>query len=76
MFEFIFNEVAVLKACNFIQQRFQHKCFPVNTAKSLRTTFFKEHPGGCFGINPLMPGVHKRPHIPTRMVTHTYYPVD
>ena len=32
-----------LKACNFIEKRLQHRCFPVNTAKFLRTAFFIEH---------------------------------
>ena len=27
------------KACNFIKIRLQHKCFPVNIGKFLRTTF-------------------------------------
>ena len=31
-----------LKACNFIKKRLQHKCFPVNIVKFLRT-FLIEH---------------------------------
>ena len=31
-----------LKACNFIKKR--RKCFPVNTAKFLRATFFNRAP--------------------------------
>ena len=38
--ESLSNKVTGLKACNFIQQRLQHKCFPVNTAKYLRRAFF------------------------------------
>ena len=30
-----------LEACNFIKKRFQHRCFPVNTAKFLITTILK-----------------------------------
>ena len=29
--------------CNFIKKRLQHRCFPVNIAKLLRTAFFIEH---------------------------------
>ena len=31
------NKVAGLKACNFIKKKFQHKYFPVNIGKFLRT---------------------------------------
>ena len=30
-------------ACNFIEKRFQHRCFPVNIAKCLKTAFSIEH---------------------------------
>ena len=39
--ESVFNKVAGLKACNFIQKRLQHKCFPVNIAKVLKTPILK-----------------------------------
>ena len=29
--------------CNFMKNRLQHRCFPVNIAKFLRTAFFTEH---------------------------------
>ena len=29
--------------CNFIKKRLWHRCFPVNFAKFLRISFFKEH---------------------------------
>ena len=29
----------IKQTCNFIKKRFQYKCFPVNIAKFLRTTF-------------------------------------
>ena len=38
-----FNKVAVLKTCNFIKKRLQHRCLPVKSAKFLRTPIFKEH---------------------------------
>ena len=37
MLESLFNKVA--KACNFIKKRLQHKCFPANIAKFLKTAF-------------------------------------
>ena len=37
------NEVASLKDCNYIKERLQHGCFPVNIAKFLRTAFLTEH---------------------------------
>ena len=30
-----------LQACHFIKKRFRHRCFPVNTAKFLRTPILK-----------------------------------
>ena len=44
MVEFLFNKVAALKARNFIKKRLQHRCFPVNIAKFLRTPFFYRTP--------------------------------
>ena len=35
--ESLFNTVAGLEACDFIKKIFQHRCFPVNNAKLLRT---------------------------------------
>ena len=32
-----------LQACNFIKKRLQHRCFSVNIAKFLRTSFFTDH---------------------------------
>ena len=37
VFEFLFNEVAGLGAGSFIKKRLQHRCFPVNFAKFVRT---------------------------------------
>ena len=41
--QYLFNEVAVLKTCNVIKKRLQHRCFPVIFAISLRMPFFTEH---------------------------------
>ena len=35
----LFNKVAALKAYSFIKKRLQHRCFPVNIAKFLKTAF-------------------------------------
>ena len=42
-YKFLFNIVAALKACNFIKKKLQHRCFPVNIAKFLRTPVFTKH---------------------------------
>ena len=39
--EFFLNKVAVLQACNFVKKRLQHRCFPVDIAKFLRTPILK-----------------------------------
>ena len=39
LIEFIKNLI-----CNFIKKRLQHRCFPVNIAKSLGTVFFYRTP--------------------------------
>ena len=36
-----FNKVAGLWACNFIEKRLQHRCFPAIIAKFLRTPILK-----------------------------------
>ena len=41
MLKSIFNKVATLKACYIIKKRLQHRCFPVNIAKFLRTSILK-----------------------------------
>ena len=40
MLESLFKEVEVLQGCNFIKNRLQHSCFPMNIFKN---TYFKEH---------------------------------
>ena len=37
----LFNKVAGLQACNFTKKRLQHRCFPVNIVKFLRTPILK-----------------------------------
>ena len=41
MLESLFDKVAVLQLSNVVKERFQHKCFPVNIAKFLKTPFLK-----------------------------------
>ena len=41
MLECLFNKVAGLQACIFIKKRLQHRCFPVNIVKLLRTPIRK-----------------------------------
>ena len=43
MCQISFNKVSGLKACNFIEKRLQHRCFPMKFAKFLRTPFFTEY---------------------------------
>ena len=38
-----FNKVTGLGPAALFKKRLRHRCFPVNFAKFLRTTFFKEH---------------------------------
>ena len=48
-----FNNVAGLKACNFVKKRLQHRCFPVKFAKFLRTppvAAYEFCSGGCVRI--------------------------
>ena len=48
--------VEVLKACNFIKKRLQHRNFPVKFAKFLRTSILKNISCGCFCLRQfLMP---------------------
>ena len=42
MLESLFNKLADPQGCNFIKKRLQHRCFPLNIAKFLRTAFFIE----------------------------------
>ena len=39
----LFNKFAVLQVCKFIKKKLQHRFFPENIAKCLRTVLFVEH---------------------------------
>ena len=41
MLECLFNKVAGVQACIFVKKRLQHRCFPVNIVKFLRTPILK-----------------------------------
>ena len=43
-----FNKVAYLRPATLLKNRFQHRCFPVNFAKYLRTTFHRTLLGDIF----------------------------
>ena len=45
--ESLIDKVARLKPRNFIKKRVQHRRFPVNIAKLIRTVFLHNTPGGC-----------------------------
>ena len=51
MLETLFNKVAGLNACNFIKKRLQHRRFPVNIAKCLRTHILKKFATAAFVLN-------------------------
>ena len=42
MLESLFNSVVGFQACKCIIKRLQYRCFPVNTAKFLRTPIWKK----------------------------------
>ena len=42
--ESLFTKVTGLNACNFIERRLPHRCFPVKFPRILRTSFFKRKP--------------------------------
>ena len=44
-------QVADLKACNLIKKRLQHRCFPLNIDKFLKTAFLQNTSDGCFLFN-------------------------
>ena len=46
--ESLFNNVASLQGCYFFKKRLQHRFFPVNSAKPLKTAFLQNTCGGCF----------------------------
>ena len=42
MLESLFDGAAGLEACNFIKMKLQHRCFPDNILKFLRTSILKK----------------------------------
>ena len=57
--ESLFNKVGDLKPSNFIKNRLQRRCFPVNIAKFFRATFFIEHLRGLL-LNNVHTSLHKK----------------
>ena len=51
MLESLFIKIAGVQACSFIKKRLEHRCFPVNTAKFLRTAILKASANGCFCVS-------------------------
>ena len=45
-----FNKVAGLMPANLLKKRLCYRCFPVNFAKFLKTSFHRTPPGDCFCI--------------------------
>ena len=41
-YSLFFNKVAGIMPATLLKERLWHRCFPVNSAKFLRTPFFKE----------------------------------
>ena len=46
--KFLLDKVAGPETCNFIENRFQHRCFPVKFAKFIRTPFLQNTSIGYF----------------------------
>ena len=59
MSESLFNKIAGIQICNFNKKRPQHRSFPVNIAKFLRTTFFYKTPPVAAFVDQ---EIHKRLH--------------
>ena len=45
---FFFNKVVRLRGATLLKKRLWHRCFPVNFAKFLGTSFLQSISGGCF----------------------------
>ena len=43
-----FNKVVGLRPATLFKKRLQHRCFPVNLVKFLRTSFLQNTSGSCF----------------------------
>ena len=49
-----------LQACNFIKNRLQHLCFPLNIAKFLKHLFRRTSANGCFRfVDPIQNGLFR-----------------
>ena len=50
----IFNKVAGLRSATLLKKRLWHRCFPVNFAKFLRTSFLQKTSGRLllYGLSP------------------------
>ena len=58
--ESLFNKVAERQVCNYIKKWLQHRCFPVNIAKFLKTAFLFNTSSGWFyrcSIKKLFPKI-------------------
>ena len=61
MLESHFNKVVGLKASKTSKKRLQHKCFPVKSAKFLRTPLLQNSSSGCFwGLTHVLKGVRNK----------------
>ena len=58
---FSFNKVAGLKTTTLLIKWLWHRCFPVNFAKLLRTSFLQNTSGGCFFISRMSEKVPYKP---------------
>ena len=45
---FFFNKIAGLRPVNLLNEELRNRCFPVNFAKFLETSFYRTPPGDCF----------------------------
>ena len=62
------------KPCNIIKKRLQHRCFPLNIAKFLKTAFLEDTSGGCFWffVFNLKKRITKKP-VEGRHCGHCYF---
>ena len=51
MLESLFIKISGVQASSFIKKRLEHRCFPVNTVKFLRTAILKTSANGCFCVS-------------------------
>ena len=58
---FSYNKVAGLKTATLLIKWLWHRCFPMNFAKLLRTSFLQNTSGGCFFIPRMLEKVPYKP---------------